>query len=107
MACVYYEETGSALTTCNYETQDASFSLAPARLNVVVRQATTGRTVEEFPLRSDPSQVPDPQEERRLKLEYRKDSIDVHETEGTHTWRVQPPRADLRAGLRPLAEARL
>jgi hypothetical protein len=105
VACVYYDAVERPLSWCHYRAENGTFSLAPVRLTVVVREASTGRTVGEFPLRSDLPTTPNVGGD--LASDYCPGTIPgvpASGTEGAHTWMLPPRRDDFLAGLRPLVE---
>lgn len=105
VACVHYDAIEEPLSWCHYRAEDGSFLLAPVRLTVVVREARTGRTAGEFPLRSDVPATPDVSAD--LASDHCPDAVSgVPASEGARTWLVPPRTEDFLAGLRPLVEKR-
>jgi hypothetical protein len=105
VACVYYDAVEQPLSWCHYRAENGTFALAPVRLTVVVREASTGRAVGEFPLRSDLPTTPNVSAD--LASDYCPESIPgvpASDTEAAHTWMLPPRRDDFLAGLRPLVE---
>lgn len=111
VACVYYEAVGRPLTHCHYQSEDGTFAIAVARMTVVVREASTGRIVSSFPLRSDlaeadPKKVGGPKAtDFRISLQTANCPPRVsgsYYTKGPRTWIVPPNNSEFQARLSPL-----